>query len=156
MRSLSMPWFETFRQEYVHSCRFNFWDTLDHPLGMILALSSKEDNVVQQFRNMDSSLTNELFGAYCVDPGIFKTYVLVHDAEEEAPDMSLNATFAQLKQEFGVMHTKVLVLNGNRRCSDPCVPFHAVLCQSNCFWGGRASNWGGRGPYSPLARLPPP
>lgn len=43
-RTTSLP--EMFSQEYVGSCRFNFWDTLDHPVGMLLVVSTREPDVV--------------------------------------------------------------------------------------------------------------
>eukprot|EP01012_Entosiphon_sulcatum_P041802 TRINITY_DN5569_c0_g1_i1.p1 TRINITY_DN5569_c0_g1~~TRINITY_DN5569_c0_g1_i1.p1 ORF type:complete len:1392 (-),score=287.03 TRINITY_DN5569_c0_g1_i1:207-4337(-) len=113
IRNIGTPWFETFRQEFTWSCRFNYWSTLDHPVGVILAVSTASPDVKHAFEQLYTTATTQLFQLYGVDNNVFKYFVLVHDAASGIPMGQVEKLFNDVKAEYGVMVSKLIILNSD-------------------------------------------
>eukprot|EP00760_Papus_ankaliazontas_P017664 PhM_4_TR17366/c0_g1_i1/m.33778/K20305/TRAPPC8, TRS85; trafficking protein particle complex subunit 8 len=101
------PWFARFQREYVHNARMHHCDTYDHPLGMILAVSTSSQDVVAELKALQPKRPDDF--RYCgVDGNWCVLYALVHDA---ASGISHEGPLKQMCDAFGASNCRLLTIN---------------------------------------------
>ena len=113
VKELSSPLFQRFKEEYSRSCRFTPFDTFDHPVACILAVSSASPDAIAELKGL-YTVHHQDFTAAAVDQQQLVYYVLIQDMSVTQKQSEVDKVFADMKAQFGAQICKLLQLNNNR------------------------------------------
>eukprot|EP01060_Flectonema_neradi_P034270 TRINITY_DN595_c0_g1_i4.p1 TRINITY_DN595_c0_g1~~TRINITY_DN595_c0_g1_i4.p1 ORF type:complete len:1871 (+),score=396.90 TRINITY_DN595_c0_g1_i4:294-5615(+) len=112
VQELSSPLFQRFKEEYSRSCRFTPFDTYDHPVACLLAVSSASPDAIAELKGL-YTVHHQDFTAAAVDQQQLIYYILIQDMSVPQRQSEVDKVFAEMKAQFGAQVCKLLQLNRN-------------------------------------------
>ncbi|RKP05344.1 hypothetical protein THASP1DRAFT_32816 [Thamnocephalis sphaerospora] len=75
------PWYRDFRNLYLEYSGAMDHDSFNHPVACVIAVSSLQENAVEELAQLYESQSPALFDKGFADPKVLKFFVLVHDCQ---------------------------------------------------------------------------
>ncbi|EPQ31061.1 uncharacterized protein PFL1_01250 [Pseudozyma flocculosa PF-1] len=112
------PWFIHFRDAILHRRSLSPHSTFDHPVALLLAVSSASPDPMNDFARLyetaaaSSSSSGGPFAAHpFIDPNVLRYYLLLHDVHTSGPDLSQSLeVLDHVKRTYG-LHCCLLTIN---------------------------------------------
>lgn len=107
--STDQPWIIDFLSTLLYCCRYGESDLLDHPLGVILVVSSDDPDPIHRFNELAQRvLSRKCYSQRAYTPSIPFFYFLVHTNDSSA---NVDTIYNNMKSSFNASHCKIIRIN---------------------------------------------
>lgn len=133
--SMDQPWIKSYLSTLIDCCRYGESDLLDHPLAVILVVSSNDPDPIHRFDELSQrALSRKCYTQKLYSHSIPFFYFLIHSADSPA---NVEEIFYGMKSSFNASQCKVLRINSlppeQKRTSSP-FPEYLSLSYKNALF----------------------
>lgn len=131
--SMDQPWIKNYLSTLIDCCRYGESDLLDHPLAVILVVSSDDPDPIHRFDELSQrALSRKCYTQKLYSPSIPFFYFLIHSADSPA---NVEEIFYGMKSSFNASQCKVLRINSlppERKLTSSPFAEHFSLSYETC------------------------